>query len=151
MSIVLLALATVAVVGTIRTLTDNTSGDNSVNPSNFDNVLVDESVFTGKTIFFVNNIVGNSMEPLFGEGDNIYYIEVDDVTTLKIGDIIVFQRPNRPEGTILAHRIYRIYDEGTRFETKGDNNEQTDAQSTVGPFFVTEPYIYGLVIGVNQG
>jgi signal peptidase I len=47
---------------------------------------------------------------------------------LHVGDVIVFERPDRP-GTMVVHRIYAVQqtDTGRAFVTKGDANGSPDA------------------------
>ena len=80
-------------------------------------------------------IASNSMSPTFKAGNVIRYEDIDDMSTLKVGDIIVYW-------SMIAHSIVAIYDGGGYliFETKGDanpvNNELTVHESEIIGKFV---------------
>ncbi len=92
---------------------------------------------------------GTSMEPTFGEGDAVIWVEVENIDELKVGDIIIYQHPTRPDEGKIAHRIINIMKNGEyRFETKGDNRAESDAHTPLSSYYVTEEYLRGLIIGV---
>lgn len=88
-------------------------------------------------------IIGDSMEPTFGENDAVLVVEVDPAE-LKLGDIIVFEHPTRPADPPKAHRIIEVgtLNGGYKFRTQGDNRSEPDRH------WVSEDKIHGLVIGV---
>ena len=90
---------------------------------------------------FFSTVSGSSMEPTFGEGDVVLWVEVDNKAELKVGDIIIYQYP--PE--YRAHRIIEVgrsQDGKYWFGTKGDGELNPD------PGKVWEDKVRGLVIGV---
>ena len=74
--------------------------------------------------FFVRS---GSMEPTIDTGDMIFLSEAE-ATSLEVGDIITFERPDKP-GTMVTHRIAEVIsgDEGPVFHTKGDANSDVDS------------------------
>ena len=87
---------------------------------------------------------GSSMEPTFGDGDAVLWVEVDNKAELKEGDIIIYKHPTMPGVDNVIHRIVNVerVDGGYRFWTKGDNLSAVDQQP------VPEGNVHGLVIGV---
>ena len=77
-------------------------------------------------MFFVRS---GSMHPTFDTGDMVVLTKID-ASDLKKGDIITFDRPDRP-GTLVTHRIIGIQtsDQGRSFQTKGDYNDTADPWS----------------------
>jgi signal peptidase len=73
--------------------------------------------------FFVRS---GSMHPVFNTGDMVVLTKVD-ASDLKKGDIITFDRPDKP-GTLVTHRIVGISTNasGKAFQTKGDFNDSAD-------------------------
>lgn len=75
-------------------------------------------------------IATGSMEPLIKPGDVVLiekFYTMEDVSTLKKGDIIAFKRDN----IMITHRILDILHDkkkGLCFRTKGDNNSAEDAR-----------------------
>ncbi|MFQ6130368.1 MAG: signal peptidase I [Candidatus Hadarchaeaceae archaeon] len=93
-------------------------------------------------------VSGTSMEPTFGENDKVLWVEVNPAK-LKVGDIIIYEHPTKPEDGLIAHRIIEIMKNGEyRFETKGDNRSESDAETAISAYFVSEDDLKGLVIGV---
>ena len=86
-----------------------------------------------------------SMEPTISPGDLIIDKEVEDASTLKVGDIITYWTVIDGERVLNTHRIVEIYDGGSYliFATKGDNN------STEDPLTVHESEIVGLYSTYN--
>lgn len=76
----------------------------------------------------VLDIQTDSMLPTFAPGDRILCEEVDDPTTLQVGDIITYWAIINGERVMNTHRINAIYDCGGFwvFETKGDNKPEAD-------------------------
>lgn len=85
---------------------------------------------------------GPSMNPTFSDNDLVLWVEVDPVV-LKVGDIIIYEHPTRPDYGSVAHRIIetRIEDGVYGFRTKGDGNPSPDS-------YWVEDELQGLVIGV---
>ena len=75
-------------------------------------------------------VFSDSMDPTFFKGDMILVQGVDSV---KVGDIIVFNVPDRPYPII--HRVYEVKNGSIR--TKGDNNLYVD------PWITTQNNVYG--------
>jgi signal peptidase len=73
--------------------------------------------------FFVRS---GSMHPTFDTGDMILLGKVD-ASDLKVGDVITFDRPDKP-GTLVTHRIVQVVADanGKQFVTKGDANGTED-------------------------
>jgi len=88
-------------------------------------------------------ISGTSMEPTFGEGDVVIWVEVEG-ENLKVGDIIIYKHPTRPGIDNIIHRIIEVgmTDGEYRFRTKGDNLPEPDRN------WIPEGNVHGLVIGV---
>lgn len=98
---------------------------------------------------FSSVVRGDSMEPTFGENDVILWVEVDNMAELKVGDIIIYDHPTKPGEGPIAHKIIEIMKNGEyRFETKGDNRSESDAETAISAYFVSEDDLKGLVIGV---
>ena len=95
-----------------------------------------------------STVSGTSMEPTFGENDKVLWVEVDPAE-LRIGDIIIYDHPTKPGEGSITHRIIEIMKNGEyRFETKGDNRSESDAETSISAYFVSEDDLKGLVIGV---
>lgn len=90
-------------------------------------------------------VSGNSMVPTFGDNDLILYVEVDPAE-LKVGDIIVYERPTAIDPARLENIAHRVIEVGMNgeywFRTKGDAHSEPDWHR------VWERYVHGLVIGV---
>ena len=91
---------------------------------------------------FASVVSGGSMEPTFGDGDLVLWVEVDNMARLKVGDIIIYKHPTRPYLDNIAHRIVDIQMQGGQywFITKGENSPEECG--------VPEGNVHGLVIGV---
>lgn len=76
---------------------------------------IEEQLAEGRQAAFV--VTGMSMWPFLCHGRDQVIIEKCNPSTLKVGDIILFQRPT---GKFILHRITRIKD--GLFETVGDGN-----------------------------
>ena len=79
--------------------------------------------------FSLYTIISPSMEPNIKVYDVILDTRVDDVNTIKEGDIITFiSSGNLSSGMTITHRVVEVLhtDEGLRFRTKGDNNQTAD-------------------------
>lgn len=84
-------------------------------------------------------VSGDSMEPTFKSGDTLLAVEVDNVTKLETGDIIIYQHSGKP----IAHRIVDIQkqDGNYRFKTRADKYPSEE-------YWVSEEDVHALVIGV---
>ena len=73
-------------------------------------------------------VESDSMKPTFSKDDLIICKEVDDIYTLKEGDVITFWTIIDGKKAKNTHRIVTVNEfEGTRsFVTRGDNNNQDD-------------------------
>jgi signal peptidase I len=96
---------------------------------------------------FYSTVSGTSMEPTFGDNDKVLWVEANPAE-LKVGDIIIYNHPTKPWEGVVVHRIIKIMKNGEyRFETKGDNRSESDAETFISSYFVSENDIKGLVIG----
>lgn len=109
-------------------------------------------IFGGYTAYLSENLYvagvhGSSMEPTFGEGDYVIWVEVNP-SELKIGDVIIFEH-----GRLVAHRIVGVINQNGAYKwrTKGDNRAVADDKTAISAFLVTEDDLKGLVIGVVYG
>ncbi len=94
--------------------------------------------------YSVMTVQSNSMEPTFVKGDVIIVKQVEDLSTLKKGDIITFHTVIDMQSVINTHRIVRVFDDDpdmVQFETKGDANDESD-MSIVGGANVIGEYKY---------
>ncbi len=147
----MLALLVVIGMGWLSSVLKSTS-DNT--PPN-DNTDIWVEIFPGYENYFDNSVSyspthGTSMEPTFGEGDAVIWTEVENIAELRVGDIIIYDHPTKPDEGRIAHRIIDITIDvvGYRFETKGDNRTESDAETEISRYYVRENDIIGLVIGV---
>jgi signal peptidase I len=67
--------------------------------------------------------ISQSMEPTINKFDLVFYGKIN-FEDLKVGDIILFKAPDRPN--LMCHRIISIENEVLR--TKGDNNLSPDPE-----------------------
>lgn len=97
--------------------------------------------------FQIYTVVSGSMEPTYHVGSLIYVKKVD-TNTLKVKDPITFKLG---DNTIATHRIVEIVQDETnpnmyKFRTKGDANEEVDAnlvepEKVLGKAYFTIPYL----------
>ncbi|MEU0438100.1 signal peptidase I [Streptomyces sp. NPDC006290] len=73
-----------------------------------------------------SSVLSGSMEPKLPTG-SIVIAQREPVKTLKVGDVVIFHRPDEPERQVV-HRIVKMTPskEGPILETKGDANESED-------------------------
>ncbi len=80
--------------------------------------------------YTIQRVASGSMEPAFKVGDIILNKDVDDVTTLKVGDIITFQGGKEYDYNNVTHRVIVAPRKGTDgvyyLITKGDANDVED-------------------------
>jgi signal peptidase I len=89
------------------------------------------------------------MAPTFGAGDVVLWLEVDNKAEFKVGDIIIYDHPTKHGEGPIAHRIIDIMKNGEyRFETKGNNRLESDAETAISAYLVSVDDLKGLVIGV---
>ena len=86
-------------------------------------VVFSVGTLTGRLL--LQTVPTGSMEPVIPKGSAIM-VEHQDVSTIEVGDVIVFAAPET--GTMTVHRIIEIGEtDGARtFTTKGDNNPGPD-------------------------
>lgn len=139
---------------TISILKPSQQENENALPIPYDNTYSWTEIFHGYEAYLDRRIhyspaIGTSMEPTFGEGDAVIWVEIESIEELKVGDIIIYQHPTRPDEGQIAHRIINIIKNGEyRFETKGDNRSESDAHTPLSSYYVTEEYLRGIVIGV---
>ncbi|MFF8535475.1 signal peptidase I [Streptomyces sp. SAS_267] len=82
------------------------------------------SVKSGK--WQASSVLSGSMEPTLPTG-SVVIAQRKPVTSLKVGDIVIFHRPDEPERQVV-HRIVKITPStrGPVLETKGDANRTQD-------------------------
>ncbi|MGW2824244.1 signal peptidase I [Streptomyces sp. NPDC001443] len=82
------------------------------------------SVKSGK--WEASSVLSGSMEPKLPTG-SVVIAQREPVKALKVGDIVIFHRPDEPERQVV-HRIVTITPskEGPVLETKGDANQTKD-------------------------
>lgn len=92
-------------------------------------------------------ICTDSMSPTFIKGSIIVCKEVEDATTLAVGDIITYWTVINGERLLVTHRIAEIYDGGgfLIFSTKGDGN------AVIDPLTVHESEIVGKFVEKKGG
>ena len=73
-----------------------------------------------------HHVDSGSMEPVIDVGDLVFLTRVDGAD-VRVGDVITFDRPDRP-GTTVIHRIAAVEPspDGRAFRTKGDANPVRD-------------------------
>jgi len=129
----------------------------SLNPTHenipYDNTYNWTAIFHGYEAYLdrrisYSTVSGTSMEPTFGDNDNVLWVEVNPAE-LKVGDIIIYNHPTKPWEGVIVHRIINIINTNGeyRFETKGDNNPLSDAETAISSYYVSENGLKGLVIG----
>ena len=89
-------------------------------------------------------IASNSMNPVFYRGDAVVMqrIDKDEISEIKIGDILVFESDKR----IVVHRVIGKEESlggKTLFQTKGDNNNAPDSE-LVDPSNVLGKFKFGI-------
>lgn len=145
--IVLLALLVATGYGWLSSSKVPPQENENALPVPYDNTYSWMEIFHGYEAYLDKRInysatSGTSMEPTFGEGDAIMWVEIDSKENLKVGDIIVFPHPTIPGAGDTVHRIIevRVQDGEYSFRTQGDNMPNPD-QHVVSN-------VKGLVIGV---
>lgn len=93
--------------------------------------------------FSLYTIISSSMEPNILVYDVVFDSKVNDVNSIKVGDIITFTSTSSlTDGMTLTHRVVSIIEteDGLKFRTKGDNNITPD------PSLVDGYHILGRVV-----
>ncbi|HID60716.1 MAG TPA: signal peptidase I [Hadesarchaea archaeon] len=153
MIFVMLVLLMISGFGWLNSFRASLLNNENIPSIPYDNTYSWTEVFHGYEAYLDRRISysvvsGPSMEPTFGDGDAVMWVEVNPAE-LRVGDIIVFQHPTRSEEGLWTHRIIGITTNGgSQFETKGDNRAESDAETPISAFYVTEKYLRGFVIGV---
>ena len=94
-------------------------------------------------------VLSGSMEPTYPVGSIIYVKQVDDVTSLRVGDPLTYVIEG---GTVVTHRIIEIIpnygeDGSPGFKTKGDNNQVEDGTPVHGRNVLGKPIFHIPVLG----
>ena len=76
--------------------------------------------------FIPMTVESDSMKPTFSKDDLIICREIDDVKSLKKGDVITFWTIIDGKKVKNTHRIVDVNEGGKSFVTRGDNNKQDD-------------------------
>ncbi|TFE04017.1 signal peptidase I SipW [Jeotgalibacillus salarius] len=103
----------------------------------------------------LKTVLSGSMEPGIQTGSVIAVEKVNDAMSFEIGDVITYMED---EQRLTTHRITDVIQNGehTMFQTKGDNNEEVDAnpvmaENVVAKYTgVTVPYIGYFLNTVNS-
>ena len=103
------------------------------------------SVFQGFQAYLDNEVhvmgvKGTSMEPTFGTGDILLWVDYP-IENLKVGDIIIWEPTYMWPRDNIVHRVVERIDSQT-VVTKGDNMSESDSP------WVKKEYLHGLVVGV---
>ncbi|MEC2325744.1 signal peptidase I SipW [Lederbergia lenta] len=91
----------------------------------------------------LKTVLSGSMEPNMKTGSIILVESVKGTANFKQGDVITFKTK---ENILITHRIMKVENNGQRYITKGDNNNEPDvepvlAQNIVGKYSgFTVPY-----------
>ena len=97
------------------------------------------------TLVYARKVTGTSMYPTLEEGDMVVVSNVP-YSSLKVGDIIVYDPPCSNTGNSVIHRIVGINSSG--LITKGDNNQATDQIERIASGPVTASCVEGEVVFV---
>jgi len=87
-----------------------------------------------------NTNIGPSMTPTLRSGDAFILEQCDYQTELRVGDVIVYQHPQKTMD--IVHRIIKIKPDGVI--TRGDNNSKVD------PYLVKFPDVKGVVKSLKR-
>ena len=97
------------------------------------------------TLVFARKVTGTSMYPTLEEGDMVVVVS-EPFSSIKAGDIIVYNPHCSTTGNSVIHRVIGIVPEG--LVTKGDNNFATDQQGGIAAGAVTANCVEGKVVFV---
>ena len=95
-------------------------------------------------------VTSGSMEPNIHTGSLCFVNTRTDYEDIEVGDVVVFSTAT---GSKVTHRVISITDDG--FETKGDNNDNSDGVSTTksnfyGKTLFSIPYLGYAVVYLKQ-
>jgi len=94
---------------------------------------------------YARKVSGTSMYPTLEEGDMVVVVSVP-YSSIKVGDIIVYDPPCSNTGNSVIHRVVDIGPGG--LTTKGDNNPLTDPAEHIATGPVTSACVEGKVVFV---
>jgi signal peptidase I len=97
------------------------------------------------TLAFARKVTGTSMYPTLEEGDMVVVLGVP-YSSIKVGDIVVYDPPCSATGNSVIHRVVGIDPSG--LVTKGDNNFATDQAAGIATGPVTTACLEGQVVFV---
>jgi signal peptidase I len=97
------------------------------------------------TLEYARKVTGTSMYPTLEEGDMVVVLNVP-FSSIKVGDIIVYDPPCSETGNSVIHRVVAIDPGG--LVTKGDNNFATDQQANIASGPITSSCLEGQVVFV---
>ena len=101
--------------------------------------------FAYVTLEYARKVTGTSMYPTLEEGDMVVVLNVP-YSSIKVGDIIVYDPPCSATGNSVIHRVVAINSSG--FTTKGDNNYATDQAAGIAIGAITPSCLEGKVVFV---
>ncbi len=84
-------------------------------------------------------VCGVSMEPILHDGDIVFYKDVSNKTSIKLGDIIIFAHPTKK--IILIKRVTGLNETG--IEVSGDNRQYSNDSNFFG--LINKSSIIGLL------
>jgi len=99
------------------------------------------------TLVYARKVTGTSMYPTLEEGDMVVVQKVP-FSSIKVGDIIVYDPPCSATGNSVIHRVVSIEQGGGGFITKGDNNGATDQAANIAAGPITAACVEGKVVFV---
>jgi signal peptidase I len=97
------------------------------------------------TLVYARKVTGTSMYPTLEEGDMVVVVNVP-YSSLKVGDIVVYDPPCSATGNSVIHRVVGVGAGGLL--TKGDANSVTDQAGNIATGPVTAACIEGEVVFV---
>ncbi len=97
------------------------------------------------TLVFARKVTGTSMYPTLEEGDMVVVVSVP-YSSIKVGDIVVYDPPCSATGNSVIHRVVNIMAGG--LVTKGDANLATDQAENIATGPVTSACMEGEVVFV---
>lgn len=101
--------------------------------------------FAYVTLEYARKVTGTSMYPTLEQGDMVVVLSVP-YSSIKVGDIIVYDPPCSATGNSVIHRVVAINSSG--FTTKGDNNYATDQAAGIAISPITPACLEGKVVFV---
>lgn len=101
--------------------------------------------FAYVTLVYARKVTGSSMYPTLEQGDMVVLTSVP-YSSLKVGDIIVYDPPCSATGNSVIHRVVGMSNDG--LITKGDNNFATDQDAGIATGPITPSCVEGEVVFV---